>query len=153
MSLDVLTGPERAYLAAARVGRLATADAEARPQAVPVCFACHDGAIVSPIDEKPKDAAPDALRRVRDVETNPHVALVVDHYTEAWDRLGWLQVRGRAAVVTPDDADHGGAVAALRETYDQYESHALAERPLLRVDPSHAVSWGRLDPDAVAGER
>jgi PPOX class probable F420-dependent enzyme len=151
MSLtELLSGPERAYLDAARVGRLATADAEGHPHAVPVCYASHDDAIVSPLDEKPKDAPPEELGRVRDVRANSHVALVVDHYTEAWDRLGWLQVRGRATVVPTDAAGHRDAVTALRTKYDQYASHALEERPLLRIEPGHAVSWGELTPDAVA---
>lgn len=148
--MELLADRERAYLEAARVGRLATADADGHPHAVPVCYACHAGALVTPLDEKPKDAPPEDLRRVRDVRANPNVALVVDHYTEAWDRLGWLQVRGRAAVVPADSAGHGDAIDALRAKYDQYESHALEERPLLRIEPGHAVSWGELDPDAVA---
>ncbi|MFC6939717.1 pyridoxamine 5'-phosphate oxidase family protein [Salinirubellus sp. GCM10025818] len=45
---------ERAYLETARVARLATADAEGRPHAVPVCFAFAGDRIVTPIDEKPK---------------------------------------------------------------------------------------------------
>ena len=139
-----LTETEHRYLETARVGRLATADAEARPHAVPVCFALASGRIVSPIDEKPKDAPPRALRRVRDVESNPTVALVVDHWSEDWDALGWLQVRGRASVTPPEAGGHDAAVAALREKYDQYREHALEERPLLRIDPGHAVSWGRL---------
>jgi PPOX class probable F420-dependent enzyme len=94
----------RRYLASARVGRLATADGEGRPHVVPVCFALVGDALVTAVDEKPKSAPPDRLRRVRDVTANPRVALVVDHYTEDWSRLGWVQVRGTAAVLDPGDA-------------------------------------------------
>lgn len=62
---------ERQYVEAARVGRLATADAEGRPRAVPVCFAVVDDRIVMPVDEKPQDVSPDELRRMRDVGENP----------------------------------------------------------------------------------
>jgi len=140
-----MTPVERRYLSAARVGRLATADLEGRPHVVPVCFALQEGDIVSALDEKPKDAEPDELRRVRDVRENPRVALVVDHYLEDWDRLGWVQVRGTAAVLDPGDDGHAGAVAALREKYDQYREHAIEERPVVRIDPGHTVSWDRLD--------
>ncbi|MFB6119790.1 MAG: TIGR03668 family PPOX class F420-dependent oxidoreductase [Halobacteriaceae archaeon] len=135
---------ERAFVEGARVARLATADGEGRPHAVPVCFAFVDERIVSPVDEKPKAAAPDSLRRVRDVRENPRVSLVVDRYAEDWAELGWVQVRGTAAVVNPDESAHGTAVSALREKYDQYADHALDARPLLRIDPGHVVSWGRL---------
>ncbi|NHN42345.1 TIGR03668 family PPOX class F420-dependent oxidoreductase [Halorubellus sp. JP-L1] len=136
---------ERAYLAAARVARLATADADGRPHAVPICFALHDDAIVTAIDEKPKANAPDALRRVRDVTENPHVAIVVDHYHENWDRLGWLEVLGTATVRQPDHDDHHGAVTALRDKYERYHDHDLDDRPLVHVIPGSVHHWGTLE--------
>lgn len=136
---------ERAYLEAARVGRLATADSEGNPHAVPVCFAFTDDHIVSPIDEKPQRVGPEALRRVQDIRENPRVTLVVDHYTEDWSRLGWVQVRGRATLCEPSADPHPVGVQALEETYDQYESHALEDRPLIRIDPGSVRSWGRLE--------
>jgi PPOX class probable F420-dependent enzyme len=141
----MFTAAERRYLETARVGRLATADEEGRPHAVPVCFALSGEAIVTPLDEKPKDVPATDLRRVRDVEANPYVALVVDHWREEWDALGWVQVRGRAALRDPDDGGHAAAVAALREKYDQYEDHALEALPHVRIEPGHVVSWGRLE--------
>lgn len=143
----MFSAAERRYIETARVGRLATADADARPHVVPICFTLLDetNAIVTPVDEKPKEVAPTELRRVRDIEANPRVALVVDHYREDWDALGWLQVRGTAALVAPGEADHGIAIDALRTKYDQYGNHALEERPIIRIDPGHVVSWGRLD--------
>jgi PPOX class probable F420-dependent enzyme len=136
---------EREYLAAARVGRLATADDEARPHVVPVCFALDGGRIVTPIDEKPKAVPPGRLRRSRDVTANPRVALVVDHYVEDWSALGWVQVRGTADRLGPDASGHAQAGAALRGKYDQYADHALGERPVIRIDPGSVRSWGRLD--------
>ncbi|MFB6354762.1 MAG: TIGR03668 family PPOX class F420-dependent oxidoreductase [Halobacteriales archaeon] len=140
---------ERAALEAARVGRLATADARGRPHVVPVCFALVGSAdgpdrLVTPVDEKPKSAAPAELRRVRDVQANPRVAVVVDRYAEDWDRLGWVQVRGTASVLEPGDAGHGAAVDALRARYAQYAEHALGERPAIAVTPGSVRSWGDL---------
>lgn len=74
----MLRHEERQYVETARVGRLATADAEGRPHAVPVCFALVDDHIVTPIDEKPQRVAPEALRRSRDISENTRVALIVD---------------------------------------------------------------------------
>lgn len=136
---------EREYLETARVGRLATVDEEGRPHAVPVCFAVAGGAVVTPVDEKPKDASATDLRRVRNVRADPRVTLVVDHYTEDWAELGWVQVRGTASVVEPDGSGHRRAVTALRDAYDQYADHALGNRPVIRIEPGHVVSWGRLE--------
>lgn len=140
---------EREYVERARVARLATADGEGRPHVVPVCFALVEGVdavdrIVTAIDEKPKRTDAADVRRVRDVSENPRVAFLVDRYVEDWSRLGWVQVRGTATVVDPDEAGHADDVAALRRKYDQYASHALAERPLIRIEPGSVVSWGRL---------
>ncbi len=140
-----LSDRERAYLQRARVARLATADGRSRPQVVPVCFALVGEHVVTAVDEKPADAD-EELRRVRDVESNPFVSLVVDHYLEDWDRLGWVQIRGRATVVEPGVDGHRSAIEALRGKYEQYETHALEERPLIRIDPGHAISWGELSP-------
>lgn len=136
---------ERRYVESARVGRLATADANGRPHAVPVCFAVVDDHVVSPIDEKPQDVSPHELRRTRDISENPRVALLVDHYSEDWSGLGWVQVRGTAALCAPDEEPHQDGVRALREKYDQYRDHDLEERPLVRISPGTVRSWGCLD--------
>ena len=156
----MLDGHEREYLEAARLGRLATADAEGRPHVVPVCFAVVGDELVTPVDEKPQTVSPRDLRRLRDLRENPRVALVVDHYAEDWTDLGWVQVRGTATVVEPGGAGHPAAhstahstthstthsagVAALRAKYDQYETHALEERPVVAIAPGTVRSWGRL---------
>ena len=140
----VLSVAETRYVRSARVGRLATADEHGRPHAVPVCFALVNDSVVIALDEKPKEVKPTALRRIRDIEANPFVALVVDHYTEEWDDLGWVQVRGRASLLDPNEKKHAEAVAALRDKYTQYYEHNLESRPLIWIDPSHAVSWGTL---------
>jgi len=142
----MLDAAERAYLAAARVARLATADADGRPHAVPICFALHDDAIVTPIDEKPKPNDPHALRRVRDIEANPRVAVLVDHYHENWTHLGWLKIHGTATIQDPDHDQHSAAVTALRTKYDQYHDHDLETRPIVHVTPGSVHSWGELEP-------
>lgn len=141
----MLEPTERAYVAAARVARLATADADGRPNAVPICFALCDDRLVSAVDEKPQGVDPHDLRRIRDVRTNPRVAVVVDHYTESWAELGWVQIRGTATITDPGDDGHDAAVAALRQKYPQYAEHALGNRPVLAVEAGSVRSWGALD--------
>lgn len=137
---------ERSYLETTRVARLGTADVDGRPHVVPVCFALLDDAIVTPIDEKPKTGSPDELQRSRDIRENPRVVLLVDHYTESWSNLGWLQVRGTASPLQSAHTDHPPAVTALRDKYEQYADHALEERPMIQITPERVLSWGQLDP-------
>jgi len=141
----MLAADERTYLERTRVARLATADADGRPHAVPVCFALHDDAVVTPVDEKPKTGPPDALRRVRDVTENPRVSLLADHYHEDWDRLGWLKLHGTATVLQPEHDDHHGAVTELQNKYSQYADHALNDRPIIHVTPGSVHHWGTLE--------
>ncbi len=141
----MFTDRERRYVETARVGRLATADAEARPHAVPVCFAFAGNRIATPVDEKPKEAASRRLRRCRDVAENPRAALVVDRYTEDWSRLGWVQVRGTATLLDPGESGHAAAVDALEAKYDQYADHDLGARPVVELAPGSVRSWGDLE--------
>lgn len=148
MAYGVALSPqEEAFLREQRVARLATADAQGRPSLVPVCFVYLDGVVYTAVDEKPKLALSDAegsgqrLRRLRNIEENPRVALLFDRYEDDWERLGWVLLRGRASLVS-EAAERARALAALREKYRQYQSMALEERPLIRVEPEQASSWG-----------
>ena len=132
-----------AVLRTARVGRLATADRRGRPHVIPICFAEAGGRLYSPIDEKPKRAAPLRLRRVRNLLENPHIALVVDAYREDWRRLWYVLVFGAARVVMPGGPRHGAALRALRRKYRQYRTMRLEERPVLELTPSRIVTWPR----------
>ncbi|HEX5503309.1 MAG TPA: TIGR03668 family PPOX class F420-dependent oxidoreductase [Thermomicrobiales bacterium] len=151
-----LAPAEAAFLAAARVGRLATAGADGAPHLVPVCYApllAGDAlaALVIALDEKPKRVAPERLRRARNIAANPAVSFLVDRYDDTdWGRLAFLRIDGLAALLGPDDAGHAGALAALRAKYPQYRVMALEGRPVIRVAPTAARSWGAL-PAAPAG--
>lgn len=136
---------ERRFFESTRIARLATADADGRPSVVPVCFAFVGDRIVTPIDEKPKAVPVGELRRSRDIRANPRVALLVDHYEADWDKLGWVQVRGRATLVATDEAPHSAAVTALRAKYEQYADHVLEDRPVICIAPGRVVSWGKIE--------
>jgi coenzyme F420-0:L-glutamate ligase/coenzyme F420-1:gamma-L-glutamate ligase len=110
---------------------------------IPICFAASGERLYSPIDEKPKRAAPLGLRRVRNVLENPHVALVVDEYREDWRRLWYVLVSGTAAVVLPGAAGHAAAVRALRRKYRQYRTMQLEDRPVIAITPHRITAWPR----------
>jgi PPOX class probable F420-dependent enzyme len=134
-----LTDEQRALLASSRVGHLATVDPQGQPHVVPVCYAWHDGALYTPIDEKPKRAT-GSLRREHNIVANPRVCLTVDRYDEDWTRLAWVQIRGTAQVLQPSDRNDA-AIRALRQRYPQYGTMKLEARPLIRVTPVTVRSW------------
>ncbi len=119
------------------VARLATLATDGRPHLVPIVFARAGGALWSPIDGKPKSKG--ILARVRNIERDPRVALLLDHYDADWQQLWWIRVEGRASI--------GGAVAsaeaALRAKYPQYRDVPLfADEPLLLcIDPERVLTW------------
>ena len=141
----MLREPELRFLADARRAVLVTIDPAGLPRPVPICHVLLDGAVYTPLDEKPKASAdPLALARVRDIEARPDVVLLVDRWSEDWTSLAWLRVYGRATVIAGGVDGHAEAVAALREKYPQYAGHRLGERPVIRVVPVRSRSWGAL---------
>ncbi|HET7703745.1 MAG TPA: TIGR03668 family PPOX class F420-dependent oxidoreductase [Candidatus Limnocylindrales bacterium] len=159
MSDSVLGPRERQFLATARRATLATTKADGGPRLVPICFVVTEAdstdglpRLHSPLDEKPKRSTdPHDLARVRDLLVLPRATLLVDRWSEDWERLGWLRLEMRAEILEPDAperAEHEAAVRALRAKYPQYASHRLEDRPMLRFTVLRAVSWGDLGPDA-----
>jgi PPOX class probable F420-dependent enzyme len=133
-----------AMLRDARVGRLATADAAARPLVVPVCFAFDGAALYSAVDDKPKRTR--RLRRLANVAENPHASLLVDVWDEDWARLAWVSVEGRADVLR-DGADFARALALLRAKYPQYRGMDLErDGAVLRVHAERVRAWRASDP-------
>ena len=126
-----------------RVARLATADAGGQPHAVPIVFAVDEQALYTPIDDKPKRAAPRHLKRLLNLAANPQVAVVVDEYDEDWTRLGWVLITGRAEVVEAGES-HGAGKRLLEEKYSQYRRMPLEGHPLIVITPRRVSTWGRL---------
>ena len=131
----------RERLAAARIGRLATASADGRPHVIPLCFAVVGDAAYSVVDEKPKRTRT-GLRRLRNIAENPAATLLADHYDEDWAKLWFVMAECDAAVVT-DEAEFARALDALREKYPQYRAMALsfATNPMIRLDIRRTVAW------------
>jgi PPOX class probable F420-dependent enzyme len=99
--------------------------------------------LFSPLDEKPKRAAPRRLRRVRNIVANPQVALVADHYEEDWSRLAYVLVMGRARTLSRG-VKHRRAVTLLRRKYPQYRAMAIDARPLIVIQPQRVIVWSAL---------
>jgi PPOX class probable F420-dependent enzyme len=139
-----LSAENRAFLDATRRAILVTIAPDGPPRPVPICFVVDPvrPILYTPLDEKPK--AVDDIRdlaRVRDVERDPRVSVLVDRWDEDWTRLRWLRLAGSASLIEPGSAEHLDAVAALRDRYEQYRAHDLEARPLIRVDIERATGW------------
>jgi PPOX class probable F420-dependent enzyme len=134
-----MTGEEaRRRFAAARVARLATADAEGRPHLVPIVFVLAGETIYSAVDAKPKRTT--ALRRLANVAANPRVAVLVDHYDDDWNALWWVRGDGRARVLDAAGPEGRDAVERLVRRYHQYSERPPAG-PVLAVDVERWSGW------------
>ena len=117
----------------ARVARLATVDPQGRPHVVPICFAIDGDTLYTAVDEKPKRTR--ALQRLRNIEANPRVEVLIDEYDEDWSRLRWVRLRGTARVV-----DDPSALQLLARKYAQYREHPPAG-PVIAVEIEERIEW------------
>jgi PPOX class probable F420-dependent enzyme len=143
--MPTFSSSQLAFLQAQRAGRLATATRDGAPHVIPVCYACDGASVYIALDAKPKRVAPERLRRVRNILENPQVALVIDRYSDDWSELAYLLIRGTAALIPPGDAEHGRAVALLRERYVQYQAMPIEQQPVIAIRPAALVQWGNTD--------
>ena len=147
-SVPDLSAAARELLASARVAHLATSDQYARPHVVPIVFVWKEDVLYTPLDRKPKrDDDWHALRRVRNIETNGRVAIVVDRYDEDWSQLAWVLIEGIATILDTGK-ERDAAAAALRERYAQYETLPLEGRPIVRVQIERSAEWSSGSPSA-----
>jgi PPOX class probable F420-dependent enzyme len=122
----------------ARVGRLATTTPRGRPHLVPVVFALVGNNVWTAVDAKPKSTS--SLRRLVNIESNPRVSMLVDHYDDDWSALWWVRVDGDATVL-PVDAEGGRlALSALATKYPQYAALA-PPGPLICIVVDSWTSW------------
>jgi PPOX class probable F420-dependent enzyme len=121
------------------VARLATVTPSGQPHLVPVVFAVTEGqeAVYTAVDAKPKTTR--RLRRLANIDGNPHVSLLVDHYADDWTRLWWVRVDGVASVHA-DGAELDLGYRLLRAKYPQYQSVPL-DGPVIAIAVRHWSSW------------
>ena len=138
-----LTPQESDVIKCRRVAHMATADAQGAPQLIPICFAYDGEHFYSVLDRKPKRTPLTRLKRVRNILSNPNVALVLDHYEEEWSSLWYVLVTGTAQLIHGGD-EHRRAVDLLKEKYQQYREMGIDCNPVIKVTPSRITSWGKV---------
>ncbi len=124
-------------LADAHVGHLASVRPNAEPHVVVVTYALIGHSVVTMIDAKPKTTQ--RLQRLINIESNPAVSLLTDHYAEDWRSLWWVRIDGRATVHT-EGPIWEEASAALAAKYPQY-SKEPPQGPALVISIDKVTSW------------
>jgi PPOX class probable F420-dependent enzyme len=123
-----------------RVARLATVGAHGQPHVVPIVYAFDGAHLYTPLDAKPKRVGVYQLQRVKNIQANPLVAVVIDDYADDWTTLAWVQIRGTARLVEASQ-EHSKGVALLTAKYPQYRTMPLADRPVIVITPGRITSW------------
>lgn len=126
----------RRLFAAAPLARLATVGPDG-PHLVPVVFAVAGENIVSAVDHKPKTTT--RLQRLVNIERDPRVSLLADHYDDDWNRLWWVRADGSAAVLR-SGPDFERALDRLCDRYTQYRSQRPGG-PVIDVAVRRWTGW------------
>jgi PPOX class probable F420-dependent enzyme len=151
--ITTIEAPLRRELGRTTVGHFATTDGQ-QPSVVPVCFAVLGSTIYHAIDAKPKSGNPLALRRLRNLRSNPGAAFLIDHYEADWRRLWWVLVRGRVRLLDTG-AEHRRAIAALKRKYPQYRQDLPLDDGALVIalDVQRLQHWRSSSPARPRGRR
>ncbi len=128
----------RVRVAAAPVVRLATVRANGQPHLVPICFALDGDTLYTAVDHKPKRSR--ALQRLANIEANPCVSVLADHYDADWSTLWWVRADGNARVVAVGSPEHTRAVALLGARYPQYRD-APQLGPAILIELARFTGW------------
>jgi PPOX class probable F420-dependent enzyme len=137
-SLEDLPSWAHGLLETEPVGHLGLLDDDGHPRVLPVTFARIDGEVWSAVDDKPKRVPGRELARIRWLRATPRSTLTVDHYSEDWSRLAWVQLLGGTTIV--EVAGHEQVLEALSARYTPYRERP-PRGPLLRLTPERCVWW------------
>ena len=132
----------------AKVARLATADLEYKPHLVPIVFVFDNdlNCYFIPIDEKTKRSGPENLKRVKNIQENPNVALLIDEYNEDWTKLYFIMIQGKASMVGGKKLEQNEmqllekAHKLLCNKYPQYQNIGVGEY-LIMIMPQKVIVW------------
>jgi PPOX class probable F420-dependent enzyme len=137
-AMDAMDAEEmRRRFNGAMVAQLATVGHDGRPHIVPITFALDDNTIYFAIDFKPKKTTD--LQRLRNIEANPSVSLLVDHYEDDWTRLWWVRADGTARIVIDGGVFEKG-IALLTHRYAPYQS-ARPAGPVVSIAIDRMTGW------------
>ncbi len=119
------------------VATLATVGAGGLPHLVPITFAVVADTIVWAVDHKPKSTT--RLARIRNLDRDPRVAVLVSHYEEDWTGLWWVRAEGTCQMID-DPSATAAALRALQAKYPAYRTRP-PDGPFFVVTVDRMVEW------------
>ena len=135
----------KAIIDKATVARLATVDSECKPHLIPVVFVFDNDCYFIPIDEKTKRSKPENLKRIKNIQQNPNVALLIDEYSEDWIKL-FIMIQGKASIIGGKELERNELVLLekahrlLSRKYVQYQEIGIGEYVIMIV-PQKVITW------------
>ena len=130
----------------ARVARLATVDSERKPHLIPVVFVFDNGCYFIPIDEKSKRQKPHRLKRVKNIQQNPNVTILIDEYNEDWRKLFFIMIQGMASIIGNKELEQREllllerAHRLLSDKYLQYQKIGIGKY-IIMIIPQKVITW------------
>ena len=130
----------------ARVARLATVDSECKPHLIPVVFVFDNGCYFIPIDEKFKRYRPERLKRVKNIQQNPNVTILIDEYNEDWGKLYFIMIQGKASIIGDKELERGELLLLervhrlLSDKYLQYQKIGIGKY-IIMIIPQKVITW------------
>ena len=133
----------KSVIAKAKVARLATVDSECKPHLIPVVFVYDNDYYFIPIDQKSKRSKPENLKRVKNIQQNPNVALLIDEYNEDWRKLYFIMIQGKASIVGGKESEQvllEKAHKMLSGKYVQYQEIGIGDY-IIMIVPQKVITW------------
>jgi len=125
----------------AKVARLATVDQKSHPYVVPVVFVFHENSFFIPLDEKVKTVNARKLKRVKNIEKNPNVTLLIDEYQNDWKKLFFLMIHGKATVIDGKNSKLMDKIHKLLiSKYPQYKKIGVGNS-CIKINPTKVTFW------------
>jgi PPOX class probable F420-dependent enzyme len=127
----------RSRVAEARAARVGTVDERGRTHLVPIVFVIDGDTLYSATA-----AGPRLVKRLRNLQRDPRVAILVDAYDEDWSKVWWVRMRGHGRSIE-DGPERDHALRLLWERYPQFRSIPPSEAagPVMAVDIEEWSGW------------
>lgn len=122
--MSVFTKEEIEYINGQKLGRLATVNANGKPQVAPVGFRYNAELDVIEVGGRFMSQT----QKYKNLASNPSVSLVIDDVLPPWEVRG-VEIRGEAERVTSGGSDFFGA-------------NYKADDAFIRIKPTKIIGWG-----------
>ncbi|MDW7985717.1 MAG: pyridoxamine 5'-phosphate oxidase family protein [Nitrososphaerota archaeon] len=129
---------EARFINKARVMRFSSISKEGYPHVVPLCHVYDNGYLYAVTDY--------GTKKLRNIEHNNKVAVIVDEYGEPWGKNKGIMIQGRAEILERGEEFRRVAQLLTRKfPYYEREPYGPIEEgdaPIIKIIPEKAVSWG-----------